>query len=76
MPKRILKGMVVAKKNQKTLAVLVTRRFIHPVFKKTVNRSKKYQVHNEDGQYKVGDQIRIIESRPYSKTKCFEVLKD
>jgi small subunit ribosomal protein S17 len=74
MPKRILKGMVVAKKNQKTLAVLVTRRFIHPVFKKTVN--KKYQVHNEDGQYKVGDQIRIIESRPYSKTKCFEVLKD
>jgi small subunit ribosomal protein S17 len=74
MPKRVLQGVVVGDKNKKTLVVSVIRRTIHPLYKKTVNFSKKYQVHNEAGSYKIGDKIEIIESRPYSKTKHFEVL--
>ncbi len=75
MPKRILKGTVVAYKNLKTLSVLVTRRYMHPVCKKTVSSSKKYQVHNESGQFNIGDKVSIIECRPHSKMKYFEVLK-
>ena len=75
MPRRILKGTVVGNKNLKTLSVLVTRRYMHPVCKKTVSSSKKYQVHNEIGQYKVGDKVSIVECRPRSKTKCFEVFE-
>ena len=75
MPKRVLKGTVVGNKNLKTLSVLVTRRYAHPVYKKTVSSSKKYQVHNEVGQYQIGDKVSIIECRPRSKVKCFEVFK-
>ena len=74
MPKRVLQGVVVGDKNKKTIVVSVKRRYIHPFYKKIVNSSKKYQVHNESGNYKVGDKVEIIESRPYSKTKHFEVL--
>ena len=76
MPKRILKGTVVGNENLKTLSVLVTRRYAHPVFKKTVSSSKKYQVHNESGQYNIGDAVSIIECRPRSRMKYFEVLKE
>ena len=74
MPKRVLQGVIVGDKNDKTLIVSVTRRYVHPLYKKTVNSSKKYHVHNEKGNYAIGDKIKIIESRPYSKTKNFEVL--
>ena len=74
MPRRILRGDVVGDKNNKTLVVKVTRRYVHPLYKKTVKSSKRYQVHNETGKYAIGDKIEIIESRPYSKTKRFEVL--
>ena len=74
MPKRILQGVVVGDKNKNTIVVSVKRRYVHPFYKKTVNSSKKYQAHNEGGNYKIGDKIEIIESRPYSKTKHFEVL--
>jgi small subunit ribosomal protein S17 len=75
MPKRVLQGVVVSDKNAKTLVVNVERRFIHPVMGKTVRRSKKYHAHVETGEYKVGDIVRIQETRPISKLKCWEVIE-
>ena len=74
MPKRILQGVVVSDKQQKTVVVKVERRFTHPVLKKTVRRTKNYQAHDETNQYKVGDVVSIEESRPISKTKRWVVL--
>jgi len=74
MPKRILEGKVLSDSNLKTVVVEVERRFRHPIYKKTLIRSKKYAAHDEKGHYKVNDLVRIIESRPYSKTKKFEVI--
>lgn len=74
MPKRILQGVVVSDKTDKTVVVKVERRFTHPVLKKTVRRTKHYQAHDETNQYKVGDVVSIEESRPISKTKCWVVL--
>jgi len=74
MPKRVLQGSVVSDKTDKTVVVLVERRFTHPVLKKTVRRSKKYQAHDEANTYKVGDQVYIEESRPISKNKRWVVL--
>ena len=69
MPKRILQGVVVSDKTDKTVVVKVERRFTHPVLKKTVRRTKNYQAHDETNQYKVGDVVSIEESKPISKTK-------
>ena len=69
MPKRILQGVVVSDKNDKTIVVLVERRFTHPVMKKTVRRSKKYHAHDEKNVAKVGDVVWIEESKPLSKQK-------
>ena len=74
MTKRILSGLVVKNKNQKTVVVLVKRRYVHPFYKKVITRSKKYQVHDKDNICKVGQNIKIVECRPISKTKKFEVL--
>jgi len=74
MPKRVLQGIVVGDKNKNTVVVSVKRRYVHPLYKKTVTSSKKYQVHTEGEAYKIGENIEIIESRPHSKTKHFEVL--
>ena len=74
MPKRILQGTVVSDKNDKTVVVLVERRFTHPLFKKTVRRSKKYKAHDETNQYKVGDMVSIEETRPISKDKSWIVV--
>jgi small subunit ribosomal protein S17 len=74
MPKRVLQGSVVSDTNDKTVVVLVERRFTHPVMKKTVRRSKKYQAHDEANTYKVGDQVFIEESKPISKNKRWVVL--
>ena len=75
MPKRILQGTVVSDKNTKTVVVKVERRFIHPVMGKTVRRSKKYHAHDEKGEFKTGDVVRIQECRPLSKLKTWEVLE-
>ena len=75
MPKRILQGTVVSDKNAKTVVVKVERRFIHPVMGKTVRRSKKYHAHDETGQYKAGDVVRIQECKPLSKLKNWEVVE-
>ena len=75
MPKRILQGVVVSDKNTKTVVVKVERRFLHPTMGKTVRRSKKYHAHDEKGEYKAGDVVRIQECRPLSKLKTWEVVE-
>ena len=74
MPKRILQGVVVSDKNEKTVVVNVERRFSHPVLQKTVRRSKKYKAHDETNAHKVGDIVSIEESAPISKDKRWVVL--
>ena len=76
MPKRILQGTVVSDKTDKTVVVRVERRLTDPVMKKTVRKSKKYHVHDENNSFKTGDKVSIIESQPISKTKRFKVLED
>jgi small subunit ribosomal protein S17 len=75
MPKRILTGTVTSDANQQTITVSVERRFTHPVLKKTIRKSKKYRAHDENNTFKVGDNVRIIECAPRSKTKRWEVLE-
>lgn len=74
MPKRVLNGVVVSDKMDKTVVVKVVRRFKHATFKKIVSRSKKYAAHSNDNIYKIGDVVSIIESRPLSKTKKWMVV--
>ena len=74
MPKRILQGVVVSDKGDKTVVVSVERQVMHPVYKKFVKKSKKYAAHDENNQFKTGDNVSIIESKPYSKTKKWTVL--
>jgi small subunit ribosomal protein S17 len=76
MPKRLLQGVVVSDKSDKTVVVDVERRFTHPILKKTVRRTKKYQAHDPDNHFKVGDRVVIQESKPISKTKRWVVLVD
>jgi small subunit ribosomal protein S17 len=76
MPKRVLQGVVVSDKNDKTIVVEVERRYTHPLLKKTVRRSKKFHAHDEDNAFKVGDVVRIEESRPISKNKRWVALKE
>ena len=74
MPKKILKGIVVSNKPNKTITVVVERKFQHPVLKKVIKAKKKYSVHDEKNKYKNGDAVSIIECKPRSKTKRFEVF--
>ncbi|TVQ55461.1 MAG: 30S ribosomal protein S17 [Rhodobacteraceae bacterium] len=76
MPKRILQGTVVSDKNEKTVTVLVERRFTHPLMKKTVRLTKKYRAHDEANACKIGEIVRIRECRPISKNKCWEVVSE
>ncbi len=75
MPKRILQGVVVSDKNDKTIVVEVERRFTHPVLKKTVRRSKKFHAHDENNNAKTGDIVRIQECRPVSKNKRWQLVE-
>jgi small subunit ribosomal protein S17 len=74
MPKRVLQGVVVSDKQDKTVVVKVERRFTHPVLKKTVRRSKNYHAHDEANSAKVGQTVSIEESRPFSKTKSWKLV--
>lgn len=76
MPRRVLQGVVVSDKNDKTVTVLVERRVMHPVYKKFIRRTKKYHAHDADNVFKAGDVVRIRECRPISRTKCWEVMID
>ena len=75
MPKRILQGTVVSDGNDRTVTVLVERRFTHPVLKKTIQKSKKYRAHDEGNEIVVGATVRIRECAPKSKTKRWEVVE-
>ena len=74
MTKKILNGKVVRDKNDKTIVVLVKRKYSHPFFGKVITSSKKYHVHDEKNKFKIGDDVKIIESRPFSKKKRWEVV--
>ena len=76
MPKRVLQGVVVSDKTDKTVVVRVERRFTHPLFKKTVRRTKKYHAHDEANSAKQGDLVRIEECRPISKNKSWKLVEN
>ena len=75
MPKRVLQGVVVSDKTDKTIVVKVERRFTHPVMKKTVRRSKNYHAHDEANTAGIGDLVSISETRPLSATKRWRLVE-
>ena len=74
MSKKILDGKVVKDRSDKTIVVLVKRKYIHPFFGKIISSSKKYHAHDEKNKFKIGDNVKIIESKPFSKIKKWEVV--
>lgn len=74
MPKKILQGVVISDKGTQTIIVRVVRRYAHPKYGKTVSVYKKYAVHDPENRFKTGEEVRIIESRPISKTKKWHVI--
>ena len=74
MPKKILNGVVVSDKLNKTITVLVERKYQHPVLKKVMKARKKYNAHDEENKFKMGDKVSIRESKPFSKNKKFEAI--
>ena len=75
MPKKILTGVVVSDKPNKSITVMVERKFSHPVLKKVIKVRKKYNAHDEKNKFKTGDKVSIIESKPFSKNKKFQVME-
>jgi len=76
MSKKILTGVVVSDKPNKTITVLIERKYQHPVLKKVVKVKKKYNAHDENNIFKNGDNVSIVESKPFSKNKKFKVIGD
>ncbi len=76
MPRRVLNGVVVSDKMDKTVVVQVERRFMHPIYKKIIRRSKKFAAHDEANKCKTGDKVSIRECRPISKSKRWEVIAE
>ncbi|MDP6680490.1 MAG: 30S ribosomal protein S17 [Pelagibacteraceae bacterium] len=74
MSKKILNGNVIRDQNDKTITVLVKRKYIHPFYGKVITSTKKYHAHDEKNKFKIGDNVEIIESKPYSKKKRWEVI--
>ena len=74
MPKKILTGVVTSDKPNKTITVAVERKYSHPVLKKVVKVKKKYNAHDENNKFKTGDNVSIIECKPFSKNKKFQVM--
>ena len=75
MTKKILKGTVTSAKNNKTIVVEVTRRFKHPFYDKIIKRTKKYHAHDEKNTFKEGENVSIIETKPISKLKRWQVIE-
>ena len=75
MPKKILTGKVISSKMNKTITVLVERKYQHPLFKKIIKTKKKYHAHDESNNHKIGDVVKIEESKPISKLKKFKVIE-
>ena len=75
MPKKILTGIVVSDRPNKTITVLVERKYQHPILKKVVKVKKKYNAHDETNKYKNGDKVMIVEIKPFSKNKKFQTME-
>ena len=75
MTKKILKGVITSAKNDKTVVVEVERKFKHPFYEKVIKRSKKYHAHDEKNKYKEGQKVSIVESKPFSKKKTWQVVE-
>ena len=73
--RKVLQGVVVSDKMEKTAVVTVERTVQHPLYKKTVRKSKKYKIHDEENACGIGDQVRLIECKPISKDKCWRLLE-
>ena len=76
MPRRVLQGRIVSDKMDKTVTVLVERRYMHPIYKKYVRRTDKYAAHDENNAFRIGDLVAIEECRPISKRKAWTVVTD
>lgn len=76
MSRRVMQGVVVSDKMEKTIVVKVERKVMHPIYKKFIRRSKKYSAHDEENVCKIGDSVKIRECKPISKRKCWEVIGD
>jgi small subunit ribosomal protein S17 len=76
MPKKVLSGIVVSDKPNKTITVVVERKYSHPVLKKVIKVRKKYNAHDENNKFKNGDKVSIIECKPFSKNKKFQVIEE
>ena len=76
MTKKILTGVVVSDKPNKSITVLVERKYSHPLLKKVMKVKKKYNAHDENNKFKLGDKVSIIESKPFSKNKKFQVMEN
>ena len=76
MTKKILSGIVISNKPNKTITVMVERKYQHPLLKKVIKARKKYSVHDENNKFKTGDKVSIIESKPFSKNKKFQVMEN
>ena len=76
MPKKILTGVVVSDKPNKTITVLVERKYSHPLLKKVIKVRKKYNAHDENNKFKTGDKVSIVESKPFAKNKKFQVMEN
>ncbi len=76
MPKRVMQGVVVSDKGDKTIVVRVERRFTHALYKKVIRRSKRFHAHDPENKFKIGDQVRIEECAPISKLKRWIVLAE
>ena len=74
MPRRVLTGKIIKKSGDKTVSVLVTRQTTHPIYTKIIRVSKKYLAHDETNNLSVGDHVKIVESKPLSKRKSWEVV--
>ena len=74
MTKRTLNGVVINDKSNKTVVVLVKRKYSHPLFDKVMTASKKYHAHDEKNKFKIGDKVKIVESKPISKKKRWMVI--
>ena len=76
MPKKILTGVVISDKPNKTITVIVERKYSHPLLKKVIKVRKKYNAHDENNRFKKGDKVSIIESKPFSKNKKFQGMEN
>ena len=74
MSKKILNGKVIRDQNDKTIVVLVKRKYSHPFFGKVIASAKRYHAHDEKNKFKIGDDVKIIESKPFSKKKKWQVI--